>query len=216
VVPQGPISAACRRLIAQKFERAMADQRARNLYRQSGDRRQRSSSCVAEHADRWVTRAAVMLLALGLWSSVEGLTVVAHADLGTGIHYLAGSLHTRGWIAICVGIVAIFVGMRARRDDRRWRWAAVTTLVMSAIAQLVMICQLSRMGALHLYPELRRSVRADRLRGKLRRKRPPASLVRHRDAMRVAAFGEAAARAPARCLPGRRTPGRGHTWVPNT
>jgi len=114
----------------------MADQRARNLHRQSGDRRQRSSSCVAEHADRWVTRAAVILLALGLWSSVEGLTVVAHADLGTGIHYLAGSLHTRGWIAICVGIVAIFVGMRARRDDRRWRWAAVTTLVMSAIAQL--------------------------------------------------------------------------------
>jgi hypothetical protein len=117
----------------------MADERARNLYRQSGDRRQRSGSCVAEHADRSVTRAAVILLALGLWSSVEGLTVVAHADLGTGMHYLAGSLDTRGWIAIGAGTVAIYVGMRARRDDRRWRSAAVTTLAISAIAQLVMI-----------------------------------------------------------------------------
>jgi len=117
----------------------MADERACNLYRRSGDRRRRSGFYVAEHADRWVTRAAVILLVPGLWSSIEGLSVVAHADLGTGIHCLAGSLDTRGWIALCVGAVAICVGIRARRGDRRWRWAAVTTLAIRAIAQLVML-----------------------------------------------------------------------------
>ena len=117
----------------------MAVERTRDLRRRSGDRPERSDFDVANRADRWVACVAVILLVLGLLSFVEGLTVVAHADFGTSIHYLSGSLRTRGWMALCIGAVGIFVGIGARPRNRRWRWAAVTVLAMSAIGQLVMI-----------------------------------------------------------------------------
>jgi len=127
-------------LLPWNLNRAMAVERARSSRLQfSEDRLEDVRLGTDDPADRWVTCAAVILLILGLMSFLEGVAIVAHAHFGLGIHYLAGSLATRGWIALCTGAVGLVVGMCARPHSRGWRWAAGIALVLAAIAQLITI-----------------------------------------------------------------------------
>ena len=126
-------------LLPTNLNRALAVERVRDLRLRSRDQGEVSARHPVDHADRWVAIAAASLLTLGVLNVLEGLSVVAHVRFAIGIHFLPGSLNTRGWIALSAGGAALVVGTVAGWKIRHWRRAALVTLAMGAIAQLVMI-----------------------------------------------------------------------------
>ena len=88
----------------------------------------------------WVIFAGVLLLMLGTLNFIEGLAAIGNAHFFVAnTHYIAGSLNTRGWVVLCIGVIELAVGFGVFAKNQFARWAGVFILSVNAIAQLLMI-----------------------------------------------------------------------------
>lgn len=88
----------------------------------------------------WVMFAAVLLLIVGTINTIEGIAAIGNSHLFVNnVHYVAGSLNTWGWVALCIGVLELLVGVGVFVKNQFARWVGVLVLGLNAIAQLLMI-----------------------------------------------------------------------------
>ncbi len=88
----------------------------------------------------WVTFAGVMLLLIGTLNFIEGIAAIGNAHFFVGnAHYIISSLNTWGWVALCIGVIQLIVGLGVFVKNQFARWAGVVALGLNAIAQLLMM-----------------------------------------------------------------------------
>ena len=88
----------------------------------------------------WVAFAGVLLLIVGTINTIEGIAAIGNAHFFThNTHYVFGSLNTWGWIALCIGVIQLLVGLGVFAKNQLARWAGVGILSINAIAQLLMM-----------------------------------------------------------------------------
>jgi hypothetical protein len=88
----------------------------------------------------WVTFAGTLLLILGILNVIEGLAAVGDAHFfARNANYITGSLHTWGWVAVCIGVLDLSVGLGVFVKNQFARWTGVAVLCANVIAQLLMI-----------------------------------------------------------------------------
>ena len=86
----------------------------------------------------WVTFAGVLLLIVGTINFIEGLAAIGNAHFFVhNTHYVAGSLNTWGWVALCVGVVQVLVGLGVFVKNQFARWAGVFILSLNMITALM-------------------------------------------------------------------------------
>ena len=88
----------------------------------------------------WVAFAGVLLLVLGTINFIEGIAAIGNAHFFTrNAHYVFASLNTWGWVALCIGVVQLLVGLGVFAKNQLSRWTGVVILSINAIAQLLMM-----------------------------------------------------------------------------
>lgn len=88
----------------------------------------------------WVTFAGVLLLLLGTLNTIEGIAAIGNAHFFVGnARYIISSLNTWGWVALCIGVIQLIVGLGVFVKNQFARWAGVVALGLNAIAQLLMM-----------------------------------------------------------------------------
>jgi hypothetical protein len=94
----------------------------------------------AERGQGWVTFAGVLLLMLGTINVIEGIAAIGRAHFFVGnAHYVFGNLKTWGWVALCLGVLQLLVGLGVFARNPLARWTGVAVLSLNAIAQLLMM-----------------------------------------------------------------------------
>jgi hypothetical protein len=93
-----------------------------------------------EAGNGWVTFAGVLLLILGTLNVIEGIAAIGNAHFFVAnTHYIISSLNTWGWVALCIGVLQLLVGLGVFVKNQFARWAGVVALSLNAIAQLLMM-----------------------------------------------------------------------------
>lgn len=93
-----------------------------------------------ERGEGWVTFAGVLLVLLGTLNVIDGIAAISKAHFyTTNAHYIFGDLKTWGWVALCIGVLELLVGLGVFARNQFARWAGVVVLSLNAIAQLLMI-----------------------------------------------------------------------------
>ena len=96
-----------------------------------------------DDADRgygWVAFAGVLLLIVGTINFIEGIAAIGNAHFFVhNTHYVAGSLNTWGWVALCIGVIQLLVGLGVFVKNQLARWVGVFFLSLNMIAQLMMM-----------------------------------------------------------------------------
>lgn len=88
----------------------------------------------------WVAFAGVLLLILGTINTIEGIAAIGNAHFFVhNTHYVFASLNTWGWVALCIGVIQLLVGLGVFAKNQLSRWAGVGILSINAIAQLLMM-----------------------------------------------------------------------------
>ncbi len=88
----------------------------------------------------WVVFAGVLLLMVGTLNFIEGLAAIGNAHFFVNnTHYIAGTLHTWGWIVLWIGVIEWLVGLGVFVKNQFSRWAGVAILAANSIAQLLMM-----------------------------------------------------------------------------
>lgn len=88
----------------------------------------------------WVGFAGTLLLILGTINFIEGLAAINNAHFfANGVHYIAGSLNTWGWVVLCIGVVEWAVGLGVFVKNQFSRWVGVLVLAGNAVVQLMMM-----------------------------------------------------------------------------
>ena len=88
----------------------------------------------------WVTFAGVLLLMVGTLNSIEGIAAISNAHFFVGnTHFIIADLHTWGWVVLCIGVIALAVGLGVFVKNQFSRWTGVLILSLNAIAQLLMM-----------------------------------------------------------------------------
>ena len=97
----------------------------------------------ADEEDRgsgWVLFAGTLLLMLGTLNFIEGLAAINNSHFFVNnTNYIAGSLNTWGWVALCVGVAEWLVGLGVFVKNQFSRWIGVMVLGVNSIVQLLMI-----------------------------------------------------------------------------
>jgi nicotinamide riboside transporter PnuC len=88
----------------------------------------------------WVMFAGVLLLLLGTLNVIEGIGAIGNAHFFVhNTNYMVGSLKTWGWIALCIGVLQLLVGVGVFAKNQFSRWIGVVVLCGNVVAQLLMI-----------------------------------------------------------------------------
>jgi hypothetical protein len=94
-------------------------------------------------ADRgygWVSFAGVLLLTVGTLNLIEGIAAIGNAHFFVGgANYIAGNLNTWGWVAVCLGVLQLIVGVGVFAKNQFARWTGVVVLSLNMIAALLMM-----------------------------------------------------------------------------
>jgi hypothetical protein len=105
----------------------------------------RSSGGYEGYADQdrgygWVAFAGVLLLMLGTLNFIEGLAAIGNSKFFVnGQHYIIGNLKTWGWVALCLGVLQLAVGLGVFVQNQFARWTGVVVLAVNSIVQMLMI-----------------------------------------------------------------------------
>jgi hypothetical protein len=84
--------------------------------------------------------AGVLLLLLGTLNVIEGLGAIGNAHFFVHhTNYMVGSLKTWGWVALCIGLLQLVVGIGVFAKNQFSRWTGVVVLCGNVVAQLLMI-----------------------------------------------------------------------------
>ena len=93
-----------------------------------------------ERGHGWVLFAGVLVLLVGTLNVIEGIAAIGNAHFFVAnTHYIAGSLHTWGWVVLCLGVLQWAVGCGVFVKNQFSRWTGVVVLSGNAIAQLLMM-----------------------------------------------------------------------------
>ena len=88
----------------------------------------------------WVVFAGVLLLMVGGMNTIEGIAAISNAHFFVAdAHYVFGDLNTWGWVALCLGVVQVLVGLGVFVGNQFARWTGVVALGLNAFAQLLMM-----------------------------------------------------------------------------
>jgi hypothetical protein len=88
----------------------------------------------------WLTFAGVLLMVVGTVNVIEGIAAIGNAHFFVhNTNYVFASLNTWGWIALCIGVVQLLVGLGVFAKNQFARWAGVFILSLNALAQLLMM-----------------------------------------------------------------------------
>lgn len=84
--------------------------------------------------------AGILLLTIGTMNIIQGIAAIDDANFYVhGTHYVFGSLNTWGWVALCLGIVQVLVGLGVFARNQLARWVGFFALSLNAIAQLLLM-----------------------------------------------------------------------------
>ena len=93
-----------------------------------------------EHGEGWVQFAGVLLLVLGTINVIDGIGAISNAHFfAANAHYVIGDLNTWGWVALCLGVLQLLVGLGVFARNQFSRWTGVVVLSLNAVAQLLMM-----------------------------------------------------------------------------
>jgi hypothetical protein len=93
-----------------------------------------------ERGTGWVQFAGVLLLLLGTLNVIDGIAAIGQAHFYVGnAHYIFGDLKTWGWVALCIGVLELLVGVGVFAKNQLARWSGVAVLSLNAIGQLLMM-----------------------------------------------------------------------------
>jgi hypothetical protein len=88
----------------------------------------------------WLAFAAILLLMLGVVNFIEGVAAIGNAHFFVhNTNYVIGSLNTWGWVALCIGLVQLLIGLGLFTRNQFARWGGVGVLSIGAIVQLLML-----------------------------------------------------------------------------
>ena len=91
-----------------------------------------------ERGHGWVLFAGILLLTLGAFNIIDGITAISRSHFYVGnAHYVFGDLRAWGWVALCIGAVQILVGLGVFARNQLARWVGVAALSLNAIAALL-------------------------------------------------------------------------------
>src|SRR5690349_4348480 len=91
-----------------------------------------------ERGHGWVVFGGVLLLILGTLNTIEGIAAIGNAHFFVhNTHYIVSSLNTWGWVALCIGVLQLVVGVGIFARNQFSRWVGVVVLAANAIAQLM-------------------------------------------------------------------------------
>ena len=84
--------------------------------------------------------AAVLLLVLGCFNLIDGISAVARSHVFIGnAHYVIGDLRTWGWAALILGALQLLAGLGVLAGNQLARWFAVAVVGLNAIGQMFFI-----------------------------------------------------------------------------
>lgn len=90
--------------------------------------------------DGWVVFAGILLMLLATMNIIEGIAAIGNAHFFVGnARYVIGDLNTWGWVALCLGLLQLIVGLGVFVRNQAARWAGVAVLSLGAVAQLLMM-----------------------------------------------------------------------------
>jgi hypothetical protein len=96
------------------------------------------------HAERrgygLVTFASVLLLVVGFWNLIYGITAIAQSHVFVAnAHYVFGDLRGWGWVLLIFAILQLAAGIGVLVGNQLARWFAVASVGLNAIAQMFAI-----------------------------------------------------------------------------
>lgn len=90
--------------------------------------------------DGWLLFAGILLLTLGTINTIQGIAAIGNANFYVhGTHYVFGSLNTWGWVALCLGVLQLLVGLGVFARNQLARWVGFAVVSLNAIAQLLLM-----------------------------------------------------------------------------
>jgi hypothetical protein len=88
----------------------------------------------------WVMFAGVLLLTIGTVNVIQGIAAISRAHFYVAnAHYVFGDLRSWGWVAVCLGVAQVLVGLGVFAKNQFARWTGVVMLCLNAIAELLMM-----------------------------------------------------------------------------
>ena len=92
------------------------------------------------HNSGLVMFAAVVLGWAGLFNLMDGIATIANSHVFVAsAHFVFGSLHSWGWIALILGVLQLVAAMALLLGNQLVRWFGVAVLGLNAIAQMFFI-----------------------------------------------------------------------------
>lgn len=86
----------------------------------------------------WVMFAGVLLVTLGTFNVIDGIAAISSAHWFVGnTRYVFGDLNAWGWVAVCLGVLQVLVGLGVFAKNQAARWTGIALLSVSAIAELL-------------------------------------------------------------------------------
>lgn len=93
-----------------------------------------------ERGSGWIMFAGVLLLTIGTLNIIDGIAAISRANFYVAnAHYVFGDLKTWGWVALCLGVLQLLVGLGVFAKNQFARWTGVVVVSLNAIAQLLMM-----------------------------------------------------------------------------
>ena len=93
-----------------------------------------------ERGSGWIMFSGVLLLTIGTLNIIDGIAAISRAHFYVAnAHYVFGDLKTWGWVALCLGVLQLLVGLGVFAKNQFARWTGVVVLSLNAIAQLLMM-----------------------------------------------------------------------------
>lgn len=84
--------------------------------------------------------AAIMLLVVGTFNVVDGIAAIANSHLFVAnAHYVVGDLRAWGWLALCLGVLALLAGAGVMMGNQLARWFGVAVIGINLVGQLFFI-----------------------------------------------------------------------------
>jgi len=85
----------------------------------------------------WLTFSAIVLGVVGAWNIIDGLLALDSSKVyGVNNTYVWSDLRTWGWLALCLGIVAVVAAVGILSGSQWARWFGIAAASINAIGQL--------------------------------------------------------------------------------
>jgi hypothetical protein len=93
-----------------------------------------------ERGDGWIVFAGVLLLVVGTLNTIYGIAAISDSKFYVAdTKYVFSSLHTWGWVVLCIGAAQLLVALGVFARNQFARWTGVFVLGLSAIGQMLFI-----------------------------------------------------------------------------